>query len=145
MVRHHDKDFTWDGVDVLPYKEDGNLFKGVTRQTLHKGDPSFPIEVRYFEVETDGHSTLERHEHVHVVMIIRGSGTVFAGDKVTPIELHDVVHIPPMTWHQFRANQGEELGFLCVVSTERDRPQRPGSAELEQLRADPKVGEFIRV
>lgn len=141
MIRHH-KDFTWDGVDVLPYKEDGTIFKSVTRQVLFHGGHDLPVELRYFEVGPGGHSTLERHEHSHVVTIIRGSGHVLVGDKVTPIGLHDVVHIPPMTWHQFRPAEGESLGFLCIVNQERDRPQRPSGEELDQFAP---VADFIRV
>jgi mannose-6-phosphate isomerase-like protein (cupin superfamily) len=75
----------------------------------------------------------------------RGSGQVFVGDTITPINTHDVVHIPPFTWHQFRATNGEELGFLCVVSMERDKPQRPTPENLDELGQIPGVTEFIRV
>jgi hypothetical protein len=43
------------------------------------------------------------------------------------------VSVPPMTWHQFRAAEGEPLGFLCLVSTDRDRPQLPTEQELQAL------------
>ena len=145
MIRRTSNGFMWEGVDVLPYKEDGNVFKSVTRQTLFKGEGNLPVELRYFEVGVGGHSTLERHDHQHIVMIIRGSGQVFVGDTVSKIALHDVVHVPPLTWHQFRATHGEELGFLCVVSCERDRPQRPDEDALRDLRDKPEVAEFIRV
>ncbi|HWD38955.1 MAG TPA: cupin domain-containing protein [Fimbriimonas sp.] len=145
MVRHRTEAFRWEGVDVHPYKEDSNIFRSVTRQTLFHGAYDLPVELRYFEVGQGGHSTLERHEHAHLVMIVRGSGQVLVGDKVTEIGTHDMVHVPPMTWHQFRATNGEELGFLCVVSAERDKPQRPGPCEVEELMADPAVGEFIRL
>jgi quercetin dioxygenase-like cupin family protein len=143
MVRHHGGDFTWEGVDVLPYKEDGTIFKNVTRQVLFHGDHDLPVELRYFEVGPWGHSTLERHQHAHAVTIIRGCGKVLVADSVTSIGLYDVVTVPPLTWHQFRAAD-EPLGFLCVVNQERDRPQRPGERELEQLRRNPLVAEFIR-
>lgn len=137
--------FRWEGVDLLPYKEDGNIFKSVTRQVMFHGGHDLPVELRYFEVGIDGHSTLERHEHAHLVVINRGSGKVMVADRVYDVGLNDVVHIPPMTWHQFRATNGEELGFLCVVSNERDRPQRPKPDEVEELSKLPEVGEFIRV
>lgn len=140
-----DGDFGWDGVEVLPYKEDGTIFKSVTRQTLFHGIDALPVELRYFEVGVDGHSTLERHEHAHLVVINRGSGRVMVGNKITDVGLNDVVHVPPMTWHQFRATNGEPLGFLCVVSTERDRPQRPDSEQVAQLSQNETIGEFIRV
>jgi hypothetical protein len=48
-----------------------------------------------------------------------------------------------MTWHQFRANRGEPLGFLCMVNAERDKPQLPEPADLEMLRKDPDVAAFL--
>lgn len=140
-----DGEFQWEGVEVLPYKEDGTIFKSVTRQTLFHGIEALPVELRYFEVGVDGHSTLERHEHAHLVVINRGSGRVMVGDKITEIGMNDVVHVPPMTWHQFRATNGEPLGFLCVVATERDRPQRPDADQVAELSRKNSVGDFIRV
>jgi quercetin dioxygenase-like cupin family protein len=146
MVRHQKEAFRWEGVDVYPYKEDGGThFKDITRQTLFNGTSQFPVELRYFEMDAGGHSTLERHEHVHIVTIIRGKGQVLVRDKVHDVGVNDMVHIPSLIWHQFRANQGEPLGFLCVVSSERDRPHRPTDKELEYLRSVPEVAEFIRV
>jgi len=146
MIRHTSDQYRWAGVDLLPYKEDGGThFKSISRQTLFQGSNDLPVELRYFEMATDGHSTLERHNHQHAVMIIRGSGQVFVGDTITPINTHDVVHIPPLTWHQFRATNGEELGFLCVVAIERDKPQRPTPENLEELGEIEGVKEFIRV
>jgi len=144
MIRQASGDYTWDGVDVHPYKEDGTHFKSITRQTLFNGLDDLPVEFRYFEVGPGGHSTLERHCHQHAVMIIRGSGRVLVGNAVAEIGLHSVVHIPPMTWHQFRASDEDYLGFLCVVSNDRDRPQRPGEFELAELRRTSEVAEFIR-
>lgn len=145
MIRRFQDGFGWEGVEVLPYKEDGNIFKSVTRQTLSHGAQDLPIELRYFEVGPGGHSTLERHEHAHLVIIARGSGRVLTGDTISEIGLNDVVQIDPMTWHQFRAGNSEPLGFLCIVSSERDRPQRPNEVEISALREKPEVAEFIRV
>ena len=145
MIRHRNGDFRWKDIDVHPYKEDGTMFKSVTRQTLFHGADDLAVELRYFEVGVDGHTTLERHQHAHLVTIIRGSGEVLVGDEVTPIQTHDVVHVPPFTWHQFRATNSEELGFLCVVNPVRDRPQRPGPDELDQLNENEQVASFIRV
>ncbi|MES1227433.1 MAG: cupin domain-containing protein [Armatimonadota bacterium] len=145
MVRHHKEGFTWEGVDVYPYKEEGTHFKSITRQTLSMGTSQFPVELRYFEIQPDGHSTLERHEHVHTVIVIRGKGQVLVRDRIYPIEVNDVVNIPSMIWHQFRANQGDYLGFLCIVSSERDRPSRPIERDLEYLRSSQEVADFIRI
>jgi quercetin dioxygenase-like cupin family protein len=146
MVEKHNGDFTWANIDVLPYKEDGTHFKSITRQVLFSGSNDLPVEFRYFEIAPHGHSTLERHQHQHAVMVIRGSGNVLVGDTITAISVQDIVHIPPMTWHQFRANQGEHLGFLCIVNHDRDRPQRPTCAEdVAAISINQAVKEFIRV
>ena len=144
MIRHS-SNYTWDGIDIHPYKEDGTHFKSIHRQTIFKGEGDLPVEFRYFEIAAGGHSTLERHQHTHLVMVIQGCGQVLVGDQITDIGMHDVVRVGPLTWHQFRATKGEKLGFLCLVSPDRDKPQRPGPVELDGLRASAKVGDFIRV
>ena len=63
MIRKALRDFQWDGVDVLPYKETGSHFKSISRQTLFAEGVDIPVELRYFEILADGYSTLERHEH----------------------------------------------------------------------------------
>ena len=145
VIHHRDEPFTWEGVPILPYKETGTHFRAITRHTLFTGDEELPVEFRYFEIEPGGHSTLERHEHAHAVMVIRGCGHVLVGSSVSAIGLFDLVHVPSMTWHQFRAGSGEPLGFLCVVSALRDRPQRPTDDDLASLRSVASVAEFIQV
>jgi len=132
-VRKHSGDFHWKDVDVLKYKDEGSApFRDVTRQVLF-GDPMFPAQLRYFEVQPGGWTTLERHEHTHAVMVIRGHGRCVIEGKPHDIAQNDLVSVPPMTWHQFRAATDEPLGFLCMVSTERDRPQLPTGEERAKL------------
>jgi quercetin dioxygenase-like cupin family protein len=143
-VRKFFPDFRWEDVDVLPYKEDGTHFKSITRQVVYRGEGDLNLEWRYFEIGPGGHSTLERHQHQHAVMVFRGEGQVFVGDAVTPIGVGDFVQIAPCTWHQFRATSDAPLGFLCLVANDRDRPQRPTPADLEELRKNDGVASFIR-
>lgn len=131
LVRKHRGDFHWQNVDVLAYKQEGSApFKDVTRQVLFEGGPA---QLRYFEVAPGGHTTLERHEHVHSVMVIRGRGRCLVGDKAWELEANDLVSVPPMTWHQFRAADDAPLGFLCMVPTDRDRPQLPSDTERQAI------------
>jgi mannose-6-phosphate isomerase-like protein (cupin superfamily) len=133
IVRHTDGSFHWEGVAIREYKQDGSApFRDVTRQVLFEAE-GLPAQLRYFEVAAGGWTTLERHEHVHAVMVIRGRGQALVGDRAYDIGLHDLVSVPPMTWHQFHAAPGEPLGFLCMVAAERDRPQLPAEHEIETL------------
>ncbi len=135
----------WQDVPVLAYKQDGSApFRDVTRQVLFE-DPALACQLRYFEVAAGGHTTLERHAHVHAVMVVRGRGECMVGDEIFAIGMHDLVQVPPMTWHQFCAPDDEILGFLCLVNAERDRPQLPGEQDLAELRRDARRAAFIRV
>ncbi len=133
LVRKHDGTFHWEGVDVLRYKDEGAApFKDVTRQVLFD-DASMATQLRYFEVAPGGWTTLERHEHVHNVMVIRGRGRCLVGEKAWDIGPNDLVAVPPLAWHQFRAAADEPLGFLCFVNRERDRPQLPDEGDRKSL------------
>ncbi len=137
-------EYRWSDVDVLAYKAEGSApFKDVTRQVLFD-EPELGCQWRYFEVAAGGHTTLERHEHVHAVMILRGSGVALVGTRVTPFGPFDLFRVPPMTWHQFLAAENAPMGFLCLVRSERDRPQLPSDEELARLRADPALAAVIR-
>jgi mannose-6-phosphate isomerase-like protein (cupin superfamily) len=136
-------DFRWRGVDLLPYKADATApFRDVTRQVLFD-DAAQLSQLRYFEIAANGCSTLERHQHGHAVIILRGRGRCLVGTDVFDVAVHDLVTVPPLTWHQFRANVDEPLGFLCMVNAERDRPQLPTADELQQLRGLPDIADFL--
>src|SRR5882672_8108809 len=136
-------DHRWEGVEILPYKEDARaLFKAVTRQVLFE-DPDMRSELRYFEVAPGGFSTLERHEHMHAVLILRGRGHCLVGGEVRALETRDLVTVPPLTWHQFRATLGEPLGFLCMVNAQRDKPQLPSAQDVERLKQNPAIAAFF--
>jgi mannose-6-phosphate isomerase-like protein (cupin superfamily) len=138
------KDYRWEDVDELPYKEDDRaLFKSVTRHVLFS-NPQMRSELRYFEVAPGGFSTLERHRHMHAVLILRGRGHCLVGTEVRAIDTRDLITVPPMTWHQFRASKGEPLGFLCMVDATRDKPQLPSPDDLARLESDPKIAAFLR-
>ena len=136
--------YRWEGVEELPYKDDGRaLFKSITRQVLFS-DPQLDGELRYFEMAAGGFSTLERHEHMHAVLILRGRGHCLVGEDVRAIETRDLVTVPALTWHQFRATQGEPLGFLCMVNAARDKPQLPSAEDLAKLQGNARIAAFLR-
>jgi len=143
LFRAFADNYRWDAVPLLAYKEEGAApFKSITRQLLFQ-NPELRCEMRYFEVAPGGYSTLERHQHTHGVMILRGAADVLVGREVRPVKTFDLVHIPPMTWHQFRTTGDAPMGFLCMVNVERDKPQLPGEEDLARLKSDPAIAAFL--
>jgi quercetin dioxygenase-like cupin family protein len=133
----------WQEVDVREYKVEGSApFRAVTRQVLFD-DPALASQLRYFEVAPGGHTTLERHEHAHAVVVHHGAGRCLVGDSIYELAEHDLIHVPALTWHQFRAGADRPLGFLCMVDAVRDRPQLPSADDLARMRANPKIAAFI--
>lgn len=136
--------YRWEEVPFLPYKEEGSApFKSISRQLLFR-EEALHCEMRYFEVQPGGYSTLEKHEHSHGVMILRGAADVMVGGEVKAVKTFDLVHIPANTWHQFRTRGGEPMGFVCMVNVERDKPQLPTEDDLAALKADPAIADFLK-
>jgi quercetin dioxygenase-like cupin family protein len=110
--------FQWDGVEERGYESPD--VQGVTVQWLigpAEGAPSFAV--RYFEVQPRGATSMDRHEHDHGVVIVRGRGEVRLGDEVRDVSFGDAVYVAPYEPHQFRCVGQEPLGFLCVVPARR--------------------------
>ena len=135
--------YRWEGVPYLPYKDDGSApFKDISRQVLFS-NPALGCEWRYFEMAAGGYSTLERHEHAHAVMILRGTGLAMVDGEVKHVGTYDLVSIPAWTWHQFRATDNAPLGFMCMVNTVRDKPALPTPEEREAMRQNPEIAAFL--
>ncbi len=143
ILRRSEPFFSWEDTARLPYKEtDAAIFKGISRQILFS-ETALAGELRYFEIEPGGYSTLERHEHVHGVVVIRGAGRCLVGFEVKDIKPLDLITIPAWTWHQFRPLADETLGFLCLVNAIRDKPALPTNDDLATLNAVPSVAAFL--
>jgi ribulose-bisphosphate carboxylase large chain len=114
----------WLGAPVTEYKEAASHHCGVARSVLvgeHGERTAF--QVRYFEVQPGGFTTLERHQHEHVVVVLRGRGEVRLGDAVHEVGFGDAVYVAPNEVHQLRNHSTlEPFGFLCMVDAVRDRP-----------------------
>lgn len=140
-------DYSWQGVERREYKGDTSCYKGVHRYSLlgeRDDEQQLNFQTRYFEVEAGGYTSFEYHRHPHSVVIIRGSGTVILGDKLQDVDLHDVVSITPGTPHQFHADRGEPLGFICIVDRYRDRPTLPDENYIADKITSKEVLEKIR-
>jgi ribulose-bisphosphate carboxylase large chain len=121
-------------VPVLEYKPAADHHCGVLRSILvGQGGERTSFHARYFEIAPGGHTTLERHQHEHVVVVLRGAGEVILGDAVHPLGFGDTVYVAPQEVHQFRNPSAEPFGFLCLVDAVRDRPVPVGPQEGEIL------------
>ena len=80
------------------------------------------FETRYFEIAGGGHTSCEKHEHEHCVMVLRGTGEVFLDKEWHTLNFGDLVRVPSLIPHQFRNDGNEPFGILCIVDRDRDRP-----------------------
>jgi quercetin dioxygenase-like cupin family protein len=141
--------FRWAGIEPREYKEragagHGMDFKGVTRHVLAPdGATAAAFELRYFELEPGGHSSLEKHRHVHLVVALRGLGVAVVGARAIELRPFDVVHVPSLTPHRWLNERDEPFGFLCTVDRDRDRPQPVGDDEWAALRANPATARYV--
>lgn len=89
------------------------------------GAPNFAL--RQFRVEGGGHTPRHSHDYEHEVYVVSGAGTVLLGGKERPIREGDVVYVPAVEEHQFRASD-VGLRFLCIVPVTRNCGETtPGS------------------
>ena len=136
--------FRWEGVEVQHVTSgDGETgVRDLCRQILFD-DSSMDYQVRFLDI--GGHTTLERHKHAHSVVILSGRGQGLIGDVVVDLSAHDLVEVGPWEWHQFRAADGDHLGFLSIVNCNRDRPQLATPADLERLTRFPEIASFLGI
>jgi quercetin dioxygenase-like cupin family protein len=119
-------------------------FKGVSRHTLARPE-ELPArwELRYFEFEAGGYSSLEKHSHAHFVVVLRGSGRALVEARVATCRPFDAVYVPGGAPHRWM-NAGEEpFGFLCTVDGDRDRPHPLEDAEWAELATNPETAPFV--
>lgn len=134
----------WDGVEPHIYKENPGVFREVTKTVLFDNEGDIPVQFRYFQVEKDGFSSFEHHEHMHMVIIFKGKGHVLIGHDVVEVHEGDFMTIPSWTWHQFKADMGDILGFFCLVNHNRDIPVYPTKEDVEELKKYPDVEAFLK-
>jgi ribulose-bisphosphate carboxylase large chain len=119
-------DFRWKGIRAERYKkEEGTKnWANIIRNVLigNRGE-STKFHLRYFEISPKGFSSLEWHNHEHVVICIRGKGNILLGNKWVKIGYLDTVYIAPKTIHQLKNPYNEPFGFFCIVNAKRDKPK----------------------
>lgn len=122
-ILRHRGNFSWTGVKTERYKSTEGGWSSITRRVLvgNLGE-SAKFHLRYFEIEPGGFSSLEQHRHEHVVICVRGKGTITIGRKKHTLRHLDTVYLGPRTVHQISNPFDEPFGFFCIVNSKRDRP-----------------------
>jgi quercetin dioxygenase-like cupin family protein len=99
--------FRWEGVEPEAYKFSlgdarGMGWRGITRFTLG-GPPDIPcrFQMRYFELAPGAYSSLEKHQHIHLIIVIRGKGKALVGPEVFEVAPFDIVYVPPEVPHRW--------------------------------------------
>jgi S-methyl-1-thioxylulose 5-phosphate methylthiotransferase len=142
--------FTWQGVEPTKYADvnsdgAGRSWRDTKRHIIKGRDEGGRFDVRYFEVGAGGFTSLEKHEHIHSVICVRGRGYAIVGLDVHDVAEFDHIYVPADTAHQFVNTSEEPFGFLCIVDTDRDRPRALTAAELAAMRKVERVASKIRV
>jgi len=123
LHRFDRKSHKWSGVQKEAYKKPDGSWADVVRHTLIGGKgENTDFHMRYFEVAPGGMTSLESHQHEHVVVCIRGEGFCIVRKKEYALGFMDVIYIPPGAPHQLRNKGKKPFGFFCIVDAERDRP-----------------------
>ena len=141
--------FEWDGIEKIDYKPaDGKgpvTFHETTRQNLVENGRDTAFHVRYFECAKGGFSTLEKHRHVHVIIIARGKGKVIVNDQIFNAEPMDLLVVPSYAPHQLINAGDEPFGFFCSVDAKRDKFVLLTKEEIDTLKNNPEIASYIQV
>jgi ribulose-bisphosphate carboxylase large chain len=91
VLNRKKNEFQWERVPQEMYKMDGASFKNCSRiELIGKRGESPVFHVRYFEVAPGGWTTLEHHQHEHVVVALRGEGEIQLGLESYHLGMGDV-------------------------------------------------------
>jgi ribulose-bisphosphate carboxylase large chain len=111
----------WADAVVTHYKDEPGPWQSVTRTVLFDSDAA-RFQGRYFEIAPGGCTSLERHQHEHFVVVLRGSGRVFLHGEWHDVAPLDAICVHSQEPHQFANPHSEPFGILCVVDRDRDVP-----------------------
>ncbi|MCX8034097.1 MAG: cupin domain-containing protein [Thermodesulfovibrio sp.] len=115
------KNNKWKGIKNIVYKENSTNWTAIDRFPLVSSN-TIKFELRYFEIASGGFSSLEYHNHAHVVICLKGKGKLRLGKKYKILKYLDIAYIAPNEIHQLLNPYKEPFGFLCIVDSERDKP-----------------------
>jgi quercetin dioxygenase-like cupin family protein len=104
-------------IDEIPDKGINRVYMtGVSIRYLvleEFGAPNF--ELRYFEVQKGGKTSIDEHPYEHEVFILKGRGKLLLNEEEYPLRPNDAILIEPNEKHRLVQEGEGPLGFLCIV------------------------------
>ena len=79
--------------------------------------------MRFFSLKKGGYTPKHSHPWIHVNIVLDGKGTLFLDGKEHEVKKGSVALVPENALHQYRADRGEELHFICIVPKKGESPQ----------------------
>jgi quercetin dioxygenase-like cupin family protein len=95
-----------------------------TRQVLIGPDEGPHFAMRRFVMQPGGGMPPHTNTVEHEQYVLSGRATIGIGDRTVEVSRGDVLYIPAGTPHWYKAHEGENFEFLCVV------PNLPDKIEL---------------
>jgi quercetin dioxygenase-like cupin family protein len=104
-------------IDEIPEESINRVYmRGVSIRYLvveEFGAPQF--EMRYFELQKGGRTSLDEHPYEHEVFILTGKGRMLIDDKEYPLRQNDAILVEPNEKHRFFQEGDGPFGFICIV------------------------------
>lgn len=104
-------------IDEIPKESINRMYmRGVSIRYLvveEFGAPNF--EMRYFELQKDGKTSLDQHDYEHEVFVLRGRGRLVLDGKEYSLRPNDAILIKSKEQHQFFPDGEDPFGFICIV------------------------------
>ena len=110
------------------FKEKGKILEGEDIKNVLKkiligfDDGSSNIVMRYFLLDSQGHTPFHSHDFEHLIVVIEGKGYLVDSEKKEHLlEFSKVAFVPPNEYHQFRNPFKEPFGFICIVPSKGEK------------------------
>jgi len=88
---------------------------GTSRQVLIGPDEGPNFAMRRFIMKPGGGMPRHTNTVEHEQYVLAGRATIGIGESTLEVSKGDVVYIPAGTPHWYKAHEGENFEFLCVV------------------------------
>ncbi len=103
-----------DSIEGIKLK--GNDLKDAVKKVLIGPKEGWEDYVmRLFSLEKGGNTPKHSHPWIHINIVLKGKGTLFLEGQEFKVEKGSIAFVPENALHQYRADRGEGMEFICIV------------------------------